>query len=152
MATNEWSSTVEDRLSLIIDDCKEKIKILKSASSFNRTRHQTTTALLIIIPLISALFTLLPVSENLRKYVIRTLSLLAVVMAVTSKLMQYDRLAQMHQRSCDNFQKLINVIENQLLLKREDRHDAQQFLEHCNENYDALCSRLVPVPLSWSHQ
>jgi len=142
---NNWNSKIEKTVKLIEKQCKIYKKIHDEISIENNSKYSCFMIIAIIITpmsgIITAIGTILSKDfEQLCVYSITStiLSFLSSIFISIIKFNKYDEISYSHKTSYSRYVSLEENIKRQLLLYREDRINAHEYLNWLTKSFDEL--------------
>lgn len=142
---NNWNSKIEKTVKLIEKQCRIYKKIHNDISIINNDKYSSFMIIAIVITPISGIVTAIGtiLSNNLEQLCIYSitstiLSFLSSIFISIIKFNKYDEISYAHKTSYSRYISLEENIKRQLLLYREDRINAHEYLNWLTKSFDEL--------------
>ena len=125
--TNGWFPRLENYVRSIGDECSLFATKHADASKAYNMYYQLITLSIIIIPLLSGFFTLLPLSEVMLRILTGASQLVLSAIGGLNKTMQFSEQAHIHRKASDKYADLHSSVNEQLLFPYNIRDNGVLF-------------------------
>ena len=146
----DWSNATEDCLEAMADEAQVKIKIYKKMHEFYSRRNTWFTLPIVIISALSGSGNFISQSfPEIEKGLIMTIGAMSIFTSIISSISQFLKLSQLSESSriaAQYWQKFFSGIRFTLLLRRQDRPLADDFLKITIAEYDRLQENSPDIP------